>query len=321
MALLHRETKQINHNNLPAPSAQPRVKKISYKYLLKSPFQYREEKREDVEYLAASIQTAGKVIVPLTVYAAGDNENYILKTGHHRVAACRYLVEEKGLSEYAMLPCIIEPKESDAMTEIEVLGSNHFIPETEAEKVYASARYAELIQSVPEVKARLKSEVGGNRTVEIIANKTGRSKTSIIEDLQLNNKLSDLAKEDFKADNLTRKAALELTKLDPAAQDELISSGNTSYKAIRKITSPVKQERKERYHFMDISEVAPDIPADTDELDSKGEDPIKDVSPASAAILAEEYKEKLSRYPDAPDAKRIRWKLIITALDDFSKRQ
>lgn len=318
MALLHRDNTTNKNNNIPAPATQPRVKKISYKYLQDSPFQYREIKRDDIEYLAASIQSAGKVIVPLTVYAAGDNENYILKTGHHRAAACKYLVEEKGLTKYAMLPCIVEPKESDALTEIEVLGSNHFIPETEAEKMYASARYADLIQNNPDVKTRLKNEVGGSRTVEIISNKTGRSKSSIIEDLQLNNKLSDSAKEKFQAEDLTRKAALELTKLHPDVQDELIASGNTSYKAIKSVTDAEKP-KKERYHEVDISEVAPDQPTDKTFEDRK-EDPIKAITPADAKLLSEEYKEKLINNADAAAGDQLRWKIIITALDFYSQQ-
>ena len=317
MALLHRNN-TINNNNLPVPAALSRVKKISYKYLLDSPFQYREIKRDDIEFLAASIQSAGKVIVPLTVYAAGDNENYVLKTGHHRAAACRYLVEEKGLTKYSMLPCIVESKESDALTEIEVLGSNHFIPETEAEKMYASARYAELIQNNQDVKARLKNEVGGSRTVEIIANKTGRSKSSIIEDLQLNNKLSESAKKRFQSEDLTRKAALELTKLQPEVQDELIASGNTSYKAIKSVTDAEKPQ-KDRYSVMDISEVAPDQPnKETKEV--RKDDPIRAITPADAKLLSEEYKETLINKPDASNGEKLRWKIIITALDYYAQQ-
>lgn len=317
MALLHRENTQTNVNNLPAPQAQPRVKKISYINLQDSPYQYREIKREDTEFLAASIQSSGKVIVPLTVYAAGDNENYIIKTGHHRAAACKYLVEEKGLKKYAMLPCIVEPWESEALTEIEVLGSNHFIPETEAEKMYASARYAELIQTNPEVKDRLKSEVGGSRTVEIIANKTGRSKSSVIEDLQLNNKLSETAKDAFKSESLTRKAALELTKLDPVVQDELIATGNITYKAIKQATAE-KTEKTPRYHTVNIDDLAPDNPViRTEEI--KTMVPVKDVSPDSAKLLMDHYKEKLTRSQSASEEEKLELKIIITALDFYSR--
>lgn len=317
MAYLHREKTQTYTNNLPVPQAQPRVKKISYIDLKDSPYQYREIKREDVEFLAASIQSAGKVIVPLTVYAAGDNENYIIKTGHHRVAACRYLVEEKGLKQYAMLPCIVEPWESEALTEIEVLGSNHFIPETEAEKMYSSARYAELIRTNPEVKERLKNEVGGSRTVEIISNKTGRSKSSVIEDLQLNNKLSESAKAAFKTESLTRKAALELTKLDPVIQDELIATGNTTYKAIKQATTD-KTERTPRYHVMDIEDLAPDDPVPKKEKSEKTV-LLKDISPVSAKLLMDQYKERLIRCQSASEEEKLELKIIITALDFYSR--
>lgn len=317
MAFLHRENTLATVNNLPSPQAQPRVKKISYINLKDSPYQYREIRREDTEFLAASIQSSGQVIVPLTVYAAGDNENYIIKTGHHRAAACRYLVEEKGLKKYAMLPCLVEPWESEALTEIEVLGSNHFIPETEAEKMYASARYAELIQKNPEVKERLKTEVGGSRTVEIIANKTGRSKSSVIEDLQLNNKLSETAKDAFKSESLTRKAALELTKLDPLVQDELIASGNTTYKAIKQATSD-KTEKTPRYRMVNIEDLAPDYSAKAGE-ETKKTVSVKDVSPDSAKLLVDNYKEKLTRSQSASEEEKLELKIIITALEFYSR--
>ena len=53
------------------------------------------------------ITASGTVLQNLLVKKSGTDE-YEMIAGHHRRDACKKLVEEDGLEDYALLPCNIE---------------------------------------------------------------------------------------------------------------------------------------------------------------------------------------------------------------------
>ena len=62
--------------------------------------------KEEIESLADLIQATGEVIENLSVSKL-DTDEYKIIAGHKRCQACKLLVEERGLKEFAFLPCIV----------------------------------------------------------------------------------------------------------------------------------------------------------------------------------------------------------------------
>ena len=62
--------------------------------------------KEEIESLADLIQATGEVIENLSVSKL-DTDEYKIIAGHKRCQACKLFVEERGLKEFAFLPCIV----------------------------------------------------------------------------------------------------------------------------------------------------------------------------------------------------------------------
>lgn len=109
---------------------------IHYTKLTDNPAQYRygktaEEKealkesvRQKEEALADLIEADGEVLQDLLVRKTNTDE-YEIIAGHHRKNACRILVEERGLEQYAMLPCIVK-EFSDIRAQFSCYSSNGY---------------------------------------------------------------------------------------------------------------------------------------------------------------------------------------------------
>ena len=104
-------------NRLFSPSAEegikrekkpgtPKISSLHYEKLSRSPHQYREFARRDVEQLADIIAADGGILQPLLVRRS-DADQYEILAGHKRWEAARVLAEERGLEKYAFLPCIV----------------------------------------------------------------------------------------------------------------------------------------------------------------------------------------------------------------------
>lgn len=83
---------------------------IHYTKLIRTRFQYADPDTMEVIYtLADAIEAEGQVLQNLVVRKS-DADQYEILAGHKRTKACQILVEERGLTQYEFLPCIIMEK-------------------------------------------------------------------------------------------------------------------------------------------------------------------------------------------------------------------
>ena len=99
----------FNKEEIKKEEQHPRrtIKWIHYSKLKENVEQYCPARdKEEIESLADLIQATGEVIENLSVSKL-DTDEYKIIAGHKRCQACKLLVEERGLKEFAFLPCIV----------------------------------------------------------------------------------------------------------------------------------------------------------------------------------------------------------------------
>ena len=133
---------------------------IHYTKLTDNPAQYRygktakekealkESVRQKEEALADLIEADGEVLQDLLVRKTNTDE-YEIIAGHHRKNACRILVEERGLEQYAMLPCIVK-EFSDIRAQFSCYSSNGYAKKTEYEIMCELEGMSHLLRTYPE---------------------------------------------------------------------------------------------------------------------------------------------------------------------------
>lgn len=135
----------------------------------------RQQYRKQVEDLAMLITASGAVLQNLLVKKIGTDE-YEMIAGHHRRDACKKLVEEDGLEDYALLPCNIETV-SEAREEFDLYATNIFPEKSEYEKMHELERMKYLIETYPEEFPDLQK----GRMVDRLAAQMNMSKTTVGE--------------------------------------------------------------------------------------------------------------------------------------------
>ena len=181
----------------------------------------RQQYRKQVEDLAMLITASGAVLQNLLVKKIGTDE-YEMIAGHHRRDACKKLVEEDGLEDYALLPCNIETV-SEAREEFDLYATNIFPEKSEYEKMHELERMKYLIETYPEEFPDLQK----GRMVDRLAAQMNMSKTTVGEYLTIAKNLEEEGKKQFRSGELKKSAAVELASLEQEEQKELLKKGTT----------------------------------------------------------------------------------------------
>jgi ParB-like chromosome segregation protein Spo0J len=133
-------------------------RKIHYKKLLPHPS--NAYSIEGISQLADSIESLGLM---QDLLVKPDGKDYIIIVGHRRHAAIKLLVEERGLSEFEEINCVVAPDGDDAASELKLHVSNFLTRElSEYEKLTAiTAMKKVLDESGAKIAGRTRDFIAG----------------------------------------------------------------------------------------------------------------------------------------------------------------
>lgn len=306
------------------PHPQRVTKWIHYTKLIDNKAQYCNERdKEEITALADLIE-ADKGILQNVLIRKVDTDEYEIIAGHKRRRAIRYLVEERGLQEYAFIPCTIENL-SEVRAEFQLYSSNSHHEKTDYEKMHELERMKYLLETYPEEFPHLQT----GRMVERLAKQMHMSRTTVGEYLSISNNLGEKAREAFREGNIKKSAAVEMSSLSEKEQEKLIDDGVTAQrdiKAYKEKTASVPDLKEEQ----EVSRREENLPgqlkvANTDmeieEEQPKEEEKTETEEEYTPEYFLEEQKEKLNRIMDAQKQGEVlpaklvqRQKIIVAAL-------
>lgn len=208
---------------------------VSIKKLEESKLQYRDIPQEDVEKLADLIELDGEVLQPLLVRKAGA-DTYEILAGHKRYRACRYLAEQKGLEQFAMIPCYVKAM-TDAQAEFAVYSTNGYNRKSDYEIMREVEGMSRLLKENPE----LFPEAASGRLVEKLASVMNMSKTVVQEYKTIANNLSNESMVKFRKNEITKESAKTLASLNNEEQAKVLSTGAVKTSDIKQAVAELKE--------------------------------------------------------------------------------
>lgn len=321
-----------SENDGPKKSIHPKreTKWIHYSKLEDNAKQYRDSSDEEkVRNLAALIDADNGILENLIVRKI-DADAYEIIAGHHRRNACKLLVEEKGLEEYAFLPCHIETL-SDVRAEFQLYSSNGFVPKSDYEQMHELERMKYLIENYPEEFPHLKS----GRMVEKLAEQLHMKKTTVGEYLQISKNLGEKGMKAFEKGEIKKSSAVEMSSLSIEEQNQLIDAGTTSIKEVKKYkegrtikevsevtasVNPMAQEVNEK----EITKLYPDYVYTLYEYSTRCRELPQEFLETLAEMIVNTPKEANSMYSEDLQAPKIEmWKYFqkneLDELEEFAK--
>lgn len=234
---------------------------IHYTKLIRTRFQYADPDTMEVIYtLADAIEVEGQVLQNLVVRKS-DVDQYEILAGHKRTKACQILVEERGLTQYEFLPCIIMEK-NDVRAEFSVYTTNTHYEETPYQTMYRIERMKYLLENFPDQFPEVQ---GKGRMVEKLAQLMNKRRSMISDYQNIAHNLGEKAMERFQENAITKSAATALAGLEEEEQNALLDQGITSYKEIQGYKKGKKQEKqleKNKTERISHSKKQPDLKND-----------------------------------------------------------
>ena len=213
------------------------IKWIHYSKLKENKEQYCAARdKEEIESLADLIEATGEVLENLSVSKL-DTDEYRIIAGHKRCQACKLLVEERGLKQFAFLPCIVNTV-SAVQESFRVLASNGYHSKTAYELMHEITETERLLREHPE---EFPMSLQKGRMVERLSKKMGIARATIQEYQQISKNLTPEAMDKFKEGELEKSAALTLARMSKESQIDVIGQGITKNVEIEKY----KQENLE----------------------------------------------------------------------------
>ena len=222
---------------------------------------------DNIRELANMIKLSGGVKQNLLARKKTPEE-YELIAGHRRRLAVKYLVEEEGLEEFAMLPVHVE-KSGDILSEIDLILTNCGARErSDWEKMMEVTRLAELMKAMQtgteEEQERFRQlfrrdpgMTGGRELRKLIADTLGLSETKVANLNHINSSLAPELKERFEGGEIGVSVANEAAGLPAEKQQELAKKPEIRL-------ADVKAEKKKTVSESDTEE---QIPGQTELLD------------------------------------------------------
>ena len=198
---------------------------------------------ENIRELANMILLSGEIKQNLVARKKAPDE-YELIAGHRRRLAVKYLVEEKGLERFAMVPVHLE-KTDDVRSELNLILINAGARErNDYEKMNEVARLTELLQALQtgaeedknlfrEVSGQDPAVVGGRELRKIIAEKLGLGETKIANLKHIHSKLVPELMKHFQDGTMGISAANEAASLPAKEQIELAEQKKISMEDVR----------------------------------------------------------------------------------------
>ena len=222
---------------------------------------------DNIRELANMIKLSGGVKQNLLARKKTPEE-YELIAGHRRWLAVKYLVEEEGLEEFAMLPVHVE-KSGDILSEIDLILTNCGARErSDWEKMMEVTRLAELMKAMQtgteeeqerfrQLFGRDPGMTGGRELRKLIADTLGLSETKVANLNHINSSLAPELKERFEGGEIGISVANEAAGLPAEKQQELAKKPEIRL-------ADVKAEKKKTVSESDREE---QIPGQTELLD------------------------------------------------------
>lgn len=185
---------------------------------------------DSIKELAQMIVLAGGVKQNLLARKKTPDE-YELIAGHRRRQAVKYLVEELGHEEYAMLPVHVE-RDGDLMSEVNLILTNCGARNrSDWERMMEVTRLTELLKAMQtgnqEEQDRFREWIGlepglsGRELRKLVAELTGMSETKVAQLNHINNSLAPEMMDKFQAGTIGVSVANEAAGLSPEKQQEL----------------------------------------------------------------------------------------------------
>lgn len=222
---------------------------------------------DNIRELANMIKLSGGVKQNLLARKKTPEE-YELIAGHRRRLAVKYLVEEEGLEEFAMLPVHVE-KSGDILSEIDLILTNCGARErSDWEKMMEVTKLAELMKAMQtgteeeqerfrQLFGRDPGMTGGRELRKLIADTLGLSETKVANLNHINSSLAPELKERFEGGEIGISVANEAAGLTAEKQQELAKKPEIRL-------ADVKAEKKKAVSESDTEE---QIPGQTELLD------------------------------------------------------
>lgn len=234
------------------------IRNIDYRQLEESTYQYRELTPESVHRLANIILLDGRVWEPLIVRKK-NSDTFEILSGHKRYRACKYLVEDLKEESFSMIPCCVMDLDN-VRAEFAVYSTNSYDQKTPYEITKEIEGMKHLLDAYPDTFQRPK----GKRTVQMIAEELHLTPTTVKVHQAISNRLGSAGMEQYKAGNLTKEAAYQLSKLPEESQEEVLKEGVTSAKEIKKVVQKTNR--------VSDSDTKPEQENPVSESDTKGKD-------------------------------------------------
>lgn len=185
---------------------------------------------DSIKELAQMIVLAGGVKQNLLARKKTPDE-YELIAGHRRRQAVKYLVEELGHEEYAMLPVHVE-RDGDLMSEVNLILTNCGARNrSDWERMMEVTRLTELLKAMQtgsqEEQDRFREWIGlepglsGRELRKLVAELTGMSETKVAQLNHINNSLAPEMMDKFQTGQIGVSVANEAAGLPPEKQQEL----------------------------------------------------------------------------------------------------
>lgn len=185
---------------------------------------------DSIKELAQMIVLAGGVKQNLLARKKTPDE-YELIAGHRRRQAVKYLVEELGHEEYAMLPVHVE-RDGDLMSEVNLILTNCGARNrSEWERMMEVTRLTELLKAMQtgsqEERDRFREWIGlepglsGRELRKLVAELTGMSETKVAQLNHINNNLAPEMMDKFQTGQIGVSVANKAAGLPAEKQQEL----------------------------------------------------------------------------------------------------
>lgn len=199
------------------------VTMIHYTQIRPSKMQFYSQ--GDIEEQADSIELADGIMQPLVVRQQ-DADQYELLAGHRRLEAVKRLVENRKLTQYAMVPCHIE-KANDWRAEYLLIMTNSYREKSGYEKMMEVQRLSEILPHLPGSE-----ELKGRALRGRIAKELKTGETSVQNYNYIYNHLCQKGMEVYKAGEIKTAVANELAHLDEEDQKILLRTKGLTSAAI-----------------------------------------------------------------------------------------
>lgn len=200
---------------------------IHYSSLKNSKKQFYTMDPAVISDLADHIELAGGIQEPVVARKI-DVDRYEILGGHKRVAAVRFLVEERGRNDLAFVPVHVV-QVNDWMAEYLLISLNDYPDKSEYERMTEVIRLQDILPHIEGGKAKMTRMLRKR-----ISEETGISETRIANYKSIHNNLCPEGMKLFKEGTLGVSAAVELASMEAERQSDLIHQGIIALTDIRK---------------------------------------------------------------------------------------